>query len=113
MISGLAAQSVGNGARMRVLGINAIFHDPAAALVVDGRVVAAAEEERFTRRKHGKTPVAFSTWEVPEHAAQWCLDAAGLGPADLDAVAYSYDPTLAAADAADVVGENWEHLRTL
>ena len=39
---------------MRVLGINAIFHDPAAALVVDGRVVAAAEEERFSRRKHGR-----------------------------------------------------------
>jgi carbamoyltransferase len=96
-----------------VLGVNAVFHDPAAALVVDGRVVAAAEEERFSRRKHGKTPVAFSTWEVPEQAAQWCLDAAGLRPADLDAVAYSYDPTLAAADAADVVGENWEHLRTL
>ncbi|MGV9573979.1 carbamoyltransferase N-terminal domain-containing protein, partial [Streptomyces nigra] len=41
---------------MRVLGINALFHDPAAALVVDGRIVAAAEEERFSRRKHGKRP---------------------------------------------------------
>ena len=38
----------------RVLGINAVFHDPAAALVVDGETVAAAEEERFSRRKHGK-----------------------------------------------------------
>ena len=45
---------------MRVLGINAIFHDPAAALIVDGRIVAAAEEERFSRRKHGKRPVPFS-----------------------------------------------------
>ena len=43
---------------MRVLGVNAVFHDPAAALVVDGEIVAAAEEERFTRRKHGKTPGA-------------------------------------------------------
>ena len=51
---------------MRVLGINAIFHDPAAALVVDGRVVAAAEEERFSRRKHGRRPVPFSAWEQPE-----------------------------------------------
>lgn len=42
---------------MRILGINALFHDPAAALVVDGRTVAAAEEERFSRRKHGKRPV--------------------------------------------------------
>jgi carbamoyltransferase len=47
---------------VRVLGINAVFHDSAAALVVDGRTVAAAEEERFSRRKHGKRPVPFSTW---------------------------------------------------
>jgi carbamoyltransferase len=38
---------------MRVLGVNAVFHDPAASLVVDGQVVAAAEEVRFSRRKHG------------------------------------------------------------
>ena len=43
---------------MRVLGINAVFHDPAAALVVDGEIGRAAEEERFSRRKHGKAPVA-------------------------------------------------------
>lgn len=49
---------------MRVLGINAIYHDPSAALVVDGEVVAASEEERFSRRKHGKRPVPFSAWEV-------------------------------------------------
>ena len=47
---------------MRVLGVNSVFHDPAAALVVDGVVVAAAEEERFSRRKHGKRPVPFSAW---------------------------------------------------
>jgi carbamoyltransferase len=97
---------------MRVLGINAVFHDPAAALVVDGRIVAAAEEERFTRRKHGKAPVAFSTWELPEQAARWCLEHAGLGPTDLDAVAYSYEPGLA-ADGADLTAEGWEALRTL
>ena len=79
---------------MRVLGINAIFHDPAAALVVDGRVVAAAEEERFSRRKHGKRPVPFSAWELPEQAAAWCLSSAGLEPSDLDAVGYSFDPSL-------------------
>lgn len=45
---------------MKVLGINALYHDPAAALVVDGRVVAAAEEERFSRRKHGKRPLPWS-----------------------------------------------------
>jgi carbamoyltransferase len=96
-----------------VLGVNAVFHDPAAALVIDGRIVAAAEEERFSRRKHGKVPVAFSTWELPESAARWCLQSAGLQPQDVDAVAYSYDPGLAAPRGDDVVGENWEHLRTL
>ncbi len=39
---------------MRILGINTVFHDPAAAIVIDGEIVAAAEEERFSRRKHGK-----------------------------------------------------------
>jgi carbamoyltransferase len=65
---------------LRVLGINAIFHDSAAALVVDGRTVAAAEEERFSRRKHGKRPVPFSAWELPEQAITWCLTQGGLTP---------------------------------
>jgi carbamoyltransferase len=93
---------------MRVLGINAVFHDPAAALVVDGRVVAAAEEERFTRRKHGKRPVPFAAWELPERSAAWCLEAAGLEPADLDAVAYSFDPRL----CPPVETDPWGWLRT-
>ncbi|ORX05541.1 carbamoyltransferase family protein [Mycolicibacillus trivialis] len=100
---------------MRVLGINGVFHDPAAALVVDGRIVAAAEEERFSRRKHGKQAVAFSTWELPVHAARWCLEEGGLDPADLDAVGYSYDPVLAESDDGPLPGQDrdWEHLRTL
>jgi carbamoyltransferase len=96
-----------------VLGVNAVFHDPAAAIVVDGEVVAAAEEERFSRRKHGKVPVAFSTWELPEQAMRFCLDAAGLEPADLDAVAYSYDPELGHPPTADITAAEWEGLRTL
>ncbi|MDP9377956.1 MAG: carbamoyltransferase [Actinomycetota bacterium] len=98
---------------MKVLGINAVFHDPAAALVVDGRTVAAAEEERFSRRKHGKTPVPFSTWELPEQAIQWCLSEAGIGPEELDAVAYSYDPSLAVQPGTDLTSDEWEGLRTL
>ncbi|HEX4812663.1 MAG TPA: carbamoyltransferase C-terminal domain-containing protein [Nonomuraea sp.] len=93
---------------MRFLGINAIFHDPAAALVADGRIVAAAEEERFSRRKHGKRPLAFSAWELPEQAAAWCLREAGLAPEDIDLVAYSYDPALVVQRPE---GE-WEDLRT-
>ena len=96
-----------------VLGVNAVFHDPAAALVVDGEIVAAAEEERFSRRKHGKAPVAFSTWELPERAMEFCLAEGSLEPRELDAVAYSYDPALALPAGPDVTDENWEGLRTL
>ena len=95
-----------------VLGINAVFHDPAAAVVVDGRIVAAAEEERFSRRKHGKACVPFSTWELPEQAIAWCLRRAGLAPGDLDAIGYSYDPALAPAPD-DITADEWEGLRTL
>jgi carbamoyltransferase len=98
---------------MNVLGVNAVFHDPAAALVVDGEIVAAAEEERFSRRKHGKPPVAFSTWELPEAAIAFCLAHAGLRPADVDVIAYSYDPALAAPVGDDVTANEWEGLRTL
>ena len=96
-----------------ILGVNAVFHDPAAALVVDGVPVAAAEEERFSRRKHGKDAVAFSAWELPVEAMRWCLAEAGLTPADVDAVAYSYDPDLAPAPGPDVTADGWEGLRTL
>src|SRR3712207_3828555 len=98
---------------MRVLGINAIFHDPAAALVVDGRTVAAAEEERFSRRKHGKRPVPFSTWELPELSARFCLEEGGIAAGELDAIAYSYDPDLAVQPSGELWDEAWEGLRTL
>ncbi len=98
---------------MKVLGINAVFHDPAAALVVDGETVAAAEEERFSRRKHGKSPVPFSTWELPEQAMRFCLERGAVRPTDLDAVAYSYDPDLALEHGDDLTADAWEGLRTL
>jgi carbamoyltransferase len=98
---------------VKVLGVNAVFHDPAAALVVDGEIVAAAEEERFSRRKHGKVPVPFSTWELPERAMRFCLREGGIAPEDLDAVAYSYDPSLATTPSHDVMAGRWEGLRTL
>lgn len=100
---------------MRILGINAVFHDSAAAVVVDGQIVAAAEEERFTRRKHGKPAVPFATWEMPVESARWCLAQAGLQPSDIDAVGYSYDPRLmqGRGDDLDGLDRDWEHLRTL
>ncbi len=96
-----------------VLGINAVFHDPAAALVVDGQIIAAAEEERFSRRKHGKDPVPFSTWELPTQSARWCLREAGLSPAEVDVVTYSYDPALVPPPGSPGLDRPWEPIRTL
>jgi carbamoyltransferase len=67
-----------------ILGLNAFHGDAAAALVVDGELVAAAEEERFNRVKHCAG--------FPELAARWCLDDAGLTPRDLDHVAIGRNP---------------------
>jgi carbamoyltransferase len=96
---------------LKVLGINALFHDPSAALVVDGVTLAAAEEERFSRRKHGKRPVPFSAWELPELAAAWCLKSAGIDASELDAVAYSFDPALALPAEEMSLHDPWDSLR--
>ena len=69
-----------------VLGISAFYHDSAAALVVDGQIVAAAQEERFTRVKHD--------FRFPVRAIEYCLDEAGLKPADLDYVGFYDKPLL-------------------
>jgi carbamoyltransferase len=90
---------------MITLGINAAFHDSSAALVADGQVVAAAEEERFTRIKHGKRPLPFTAWELPFHAMDYCLQEAGLTMEDVDHVAYSYDPQEFLGDRVHVSDE--------
>ncbi len=71
---------------MRILGISAFYHDSAAALVEDGRIVAAAQEERFTRRKHDP--------RFPAAAARYCLEAAGCGLEGIDHVAFYEKPFL-------------------
>ncbi|HLI09179.1 MAG TPA: carbamoyltransferase C-terminal domain-containing protein [Ktedonobacteraceae bacterium] len=86
---------------MYILGINAVYHDSAACLVEDGRVIAAAEEERFTHVKHGKRPIPFSTYEMPFHAVDYCLREAGIALVDVDAIAYSYNPYLLLGRHAD------------
>ena len=68
----------------RILGISAFYHDSAAALVVDGRIVAAAQEERFSRKKHDA--------RFPTHAIQYCLREAGLKASELDYVAFYEKP---------------------
>ena len=71
---------------MRILGISCFYHDAAAALLVDGQLVAAAEEERFSRVKHD------NRW--PEQAIDFCLATAGLRPDDLDCVVFYEKPLL-------------------
>ncbi|HEY7475199.1 MAG TPA: carbamoyltransferase N-terminal domain-containing protein, partial [Vicinamibacterales bacterium] len=67
-----------------ILGISAFYHDSAAAIVVDGEIVAAAQEERFTRKKHDAG--------FPEHAVRFCLERAGKTAADLDYVVFYEKP---------------------
>src|ERR1700675_1628239 len=67
-----------------ILGISAFYHDSAAALVVDGDIVAAAQEERFSRRKHDA--------DFPSGAVAYCLSAAGLRPEQLDYIAFYEKP---------------------
>jgi carbamoyltransferase len=71
---------------VRILGISGFYHDSAAALIEDGRIVAAAQEERFTRKKHDKG--------FPEHAVAYCLEAAGVGLDAVDWVAFYDKPFL-------------------
>lgn len=106
---------------MYTMGINAAFHDPAATLVRDGVVLAAAEEERFSRIKHGKRPIPFSAYELPFHAIDYCLAEAGILLSEVDHIAYSYDPsvrlpsgrpkrriTLPLEPGAEPAGTQWE-----
>ena len=70
---------------MNLIGISAHYHDSAAALIRDGKIVAAAQEERFTRKKHDP--------DFPANAIRYCLEEAGLTMADIDGVVY-YDKPL-------------------
>ena len=71
---------------MYILGISCYYHDSAAALLKDGMLVAAAEEERFTRKKHD--------YGFPEHAIDFCLQQAGITNKDLDYVVFYEKPLL-------------------
>jgi carbamoyltransferase len=71
---------------VHILGVSAFYHDSAAALVEDGRIVAAAQEERFSRKKHDAG--------FPEQAIKYCLDAAGVPFTDIDYVAFYDKPFL-------------------
>jgi len=69
---------------MWILGISAFYHDSAAALVHDGELIAAAQEERFTRKKHDS--------RFPSHAIQYCLESAGVKPSEIDHAVFYEKP---------------------
>ena len=70
----------------RILGISAFYHDSAAAILVDGEIIAAAQEERFTRKKH--TP------DFPVNAVRYCLEFSGCSIDELDAIVFYDKPLL-------------------
>src|SRR5687767_9842811 len=71
---------------VHILGVSAFYHDSAACLVSDGRIVAAAQEERFTRKKHDHG--------FPRHAIEYCLRESGVGPEQISHVAFYDKPWL-------------------
>lgn len=71
---------------MKILGLSCFYHDSAAALTVDGKIVAAAQEERFTRRKHDP--------RFPHHAVKYCLEFSGLQASEIDHVVFYEKPFL-------------------
>ena len=69
---------------MYILGISALYHDSAAVLINDGKIIAAAQEERFTRKKHDMA--------IPYNAIEYCMREAGIGSKELECVVYYDDP---------------------
>lgn len=98
---------------MNILGVSALYHDSAASLVVDGKIIAAAQEERFTRVKHDL--------RMPENAIAYCLKEGGIDADDIDIVVFYDNPFLtldrymknilaAGAEAEDVINRNYESM---
>lgn len=77
-----------------VLGVNSAYHEPAACLIRDGVIVAAVEEERFTRVRHGKPANLKNPHEIPEHSIRYCLKTAGIEASDVDAIGFSFVPEI-------------------
>jgi len=89
---------------MRILGISCFYHDAAAALIDDGQLIAAAEEERFSRKKHDS--------DFPRLAIRYCLEAAGITSQDLDYVVFYEKPFVKferiLTTAVQVVPKSWK-----
>lgn len=103
------------GIKMFVLGVSGLYHDSAAALIKDGQIIAAAQEERFTRVKHDNS--------IPVHAIKFCMEEGGVTSGDIEAVVYYDNPILTAErfvtnlqyagkDAEDLLDFSFESLVT-
>ena len=79
---------------MYILGINAVFHESAACLLENGKILASAEEERFNRIKHGKPANLDNPDELPWQAIQYCLDSAGVELKQIGHIGYSFNPRI-------------------
>lgn len=75
-----------------ILGINSAYHEPAACLLKNGEIIAAVEEERFNRIRHGKFVSSDSPHELPYSSIDYCLKAAGINFKDVDYIGYSFSP---------------------
>jgi len=77
-----------------ILGINSAYHEPSACLVHNGKLVAAAEEERFSRVRHGKPADLKNPHWLPEQSIRYCLAEAGIESGAITEVGYSFAPEL-------------------
>jgi carbamoyltransferase len=77
---------------MHILGINSAYHEPSACITRDGAIVAAVEEERFNRVRHGKPSLINNPHHLPVESIRYCLAAASISPAQLDHIGFSFNP---------------------
>jgi carbamoyltransferase len=76
-----------------ILGINSAYHESSASILKDGKMLAAVEEERFSRIKHAKPAKVDNPDELPVNAINYCLKIAGIKLKDVDHIGFSFDPT--------------------
>ncbi|MEN8220815.1 MAG: carbamoyltransferase N-terminal domain-containing protein, partial [Pseudomonadota bacterium] len=90
------------------MGINSVFHESAACLLKDGVILAAAEEERFNRIKHGKKPREDNPDELPLNAIHYCLESAGITLDEIEYIGYSLNPKkMPSGPYPELFGEEW------
>ena len=75
-----------------ILGINSVYHESSACIIKNGETIAAVEEERFNRVKHGKKSLIYNPHILPVNAINFCFDFAGITWEDISYIGFSFDP---------------------